>query len=284
MLVQPFAVAAKKALSLKKDNIFKLLVVMTALLGFVAGVAAGGTAVMQNIYASWQLQKQSELSVYLPAGAEEAQLQDLTLNLAKTRGVEKVARIPQEEIQTLVSEYLAAGENFPLPTVLEVRVNQTLVRQNFDEKIKQAFPAAEIDDAREVLTSVAQMVRLVQTTAVVLAVIVLGIMVMLVSLTVRAGLRSQRQSIHILSYVGATDGFLNALIVHQVLVRSLVGWAVAAVLAVAALAAVFMLVPAWQAYFNAFVWAAAVATPLALTLISAFVAWLTASHVVQREA
>ena len=62
-MLKPLAKSAKKALSLKKDSVFKLLVVMTILLGWLSAVGSGGLVGLENLYNKWKLEQSSQISV-----------------------------------------------------------------------------------------------------------------------------------------------------------------------------------------------------------------------------
>lgn len=281
-MFKPIAKSAKKALSLKKDSVFRLLVIMTILLGWLSAVGAGGLMSLENLYQKWQLEQSSQISVYLLADANADDVKTVSNALEMTQGVVEVNQLSSEATQALLSPYFDGESDFPLPIILDVQVNDTLSREKFDEKVFKVFPEAEIDDARSLLATVSKGVRLGQASTIGLASILFVIMALLVSLTVKAGLRGLKDSLAVMQYVGATDGFITVLVVRQVLLRSLVGWFVAAVLAVATLYGMGESYPQFSLYLtkNAYQWAAL--TPAVLVVVAVLSAWLTSYGVVQK--
>lgn len=273
--------SAQKALSLKKDIIFRLMLVMMVLLGWLAGVGAGGIIGLENLYSKWQLEQRSKVNIYLMAESSEEQVDKMLRELRSVQGVEKVDRLTRVQTLGLLEPYFDGSSNFPLPVVVDVVVDDSVKRQSLDERVLKYFPTAEIDDARYLLESVGRGVRLAQMITLLFAGILFIIMSLLVSLTVRAGLRGQKHSLSVLQYVGATDAFVVTLVTRQVLRQSLFGWLVAVTLAALSIMAAIK----WNAGLNEYlswnVWVGAVVTPLLLAMIAVALTWVTTRKVIQ---
>lgn len=280
-MFNPFARSAEKALSLRKDNIFSLLVIMTALLGWLTGLGAASIVGLNNVHEAWQLEKKSNISIYLLAESPESDIKSLSRTLTGMPGVRGLKRVSREDLMALIDPHFENSGHFPLPIVLEVAVSEKLNRENFDAKIIGKFPTAEIDDARTLLSSVGQGVRIAQLVGLALAAIMVLITTMLVSLTIRAGLRGQQKSLFIMQYVGATDGFLTDLVSRQVLDRSLVGWITSSALVLASIALIMLLWPGLGDYVSPWVWVAGVFAPLILPFTAIVVTWVTAQSSIQ---
>lgn len=282
MIFKPLAKSAKKALCLKKDSVFRLLVIMTILLGWLSGVGSGGLVGLENLYKKWQLEQSSQISIYLLADAEENEIKKLSRELELVQGVIRVAQVNNEETKALLSPYFESESDFPLPIILDVSVNDTLKRDAFDTKVAKTFPEAEIDDARSLLEKVSKGVRFAQASTFSFALILFLIMALLVSLTVKAGLRGQKDSLAVLQYVGATDGFITKLVVRQVFIRSLVGWFMASLLACFTIYAMGESYPDFKEFIDANVYIGALVAPIALVIVALTAAWLTSYSVVQK--
>lgn len=274
---------AMQALSLKDDMVFKLLLVMTMLLGWIAGVVAGGLVGLENAYTKWQLDQGGKVSVYLMPETSDVQVEELLRQMRLVPEVRQVAVLRENEVRQLLQPYFSGDSFLPLPVVVEAKVSQSLNRLDFEKLVKDNAPGAEIDDARDLLSRVAAGVRTVQGVSVVLALVVLVIMAMLVSLTVRAGLRGQRRSMRMMQLLGATDAFMMELVVRQVFRRSLVGWFGASVLSVFTLAVATVF---WQPvlpYMTPVVWVGVVSVPLLLVAVSVVVSLLVTRHVIREQ-
>jgi cell division protein FtsX len=281
-MFKPLAKSAKKALCLQKDSVFRLLVVMTVLLGWLSAVGSGGLVGLENLYKKWQLEQNSQISVYLLADAPQDEIKKLSRELELVQGVIQVKNVNPEKTKALLSPYFEGESDFPLPVILDITVNETLKREAFDAKVAKTFPEAEIDDARSLLLTVSKGVRFAQASTFAFALILFLIMALLVSLTVKAGLRGQKEALAVLQYVGATDGFITKLVVRQVFIRSLVGWFLASLLACLTLYAMGESYPNFKEFINADVYTGALITPIVLVVVALIAAWLTSYGVVQK--
>jgi len=245
------APAAQKSLALQKDGVFRLLVVMTALLGWIIAMGFGGLVLMQNVYGQWQLQRSTEVSIYLMADSPSKKIKELQDVLLNKADIKSVTRLKEEEVTALIAPYINISEeaqSFPLPVILNMQVNQNLNHDSLTQSVQNIFPEAEVDDARALLATAASAVRLAQLGALGLSLCLFVIMAFLVTLTVRTGLRAQKETLAILRYIGSTDAFLAKLVVQQVTRRALVGWLIAITAAIITFGALITFWPLLQGY------------------------------------
>ena len=281
-MLKPVAKSAKKALSLRKDTVFRLLVIMTILLGWLAAVGSGGLVGLENLYKNWQLEQSSQISVYLLADSKKSDIKNMTRKLESVQGVIEVSPLPINSVQTLLEPYFEKENDFPLPIILDVAVNDTLRRDLFDAIVYKFFPEAEIDDARSLLATVSRGVRFAQAATLGFGVILFVIMALLVSLTVKAGLRGKVDSLSVLQYVGATDAFITRLVVRQVLLRSIVGWFFASILASFTLYSMGEFYPQFRQHLSVDVYIGTTFAPFILVVVAVVAAWFTSYSVVQK--
>lgn len=278
--------AAQKALSLQKDGVFRLLVVMTVLLGWVVSMGFGSIVVMQNMYSEWHLSRSQEVSVYLMADTSERQVGKLSNALIEKSDVQKVTQMFQEDVKSLIAPYLdyaEGGVSFPLPVVLNVKVNSDVNRDALTQDIKKIIPEAEVDDARALLATISKAVRVGQFLAVGLSACLFAVMAFLVALTVRTGLRAQKQTVAILRYIGSTDAFLQKIVIQQVVRRALLGWCVAVVLSGLSFGALVYAWPLLLEYVQTY-WLllAMLGAPLVLPILAHFAAQTTTRKILLR--
>ncbi len=277
------ATVARKALSLQKDPVFRLLVVMTALLGWVTAMGLGGLVMLQQTYQSWELNQASQFSVYLRSDASAQTMANLVVDLETRRGVEKVEKMTDGAVTALLTPLLGDDvQKQPLPQVFNLTLHSTADRDALRNRVLQDFPTAEFDDGNQLVADVGALVRAVQWAAAALVTILLLIMGLLVALTVRAGLRGQKRSLSIMQYVGATDSFLELIVVRQVLWRSLLGWVGALLLIAVSCAALWSSGILAGALFNPLLLATVALGPLLLTLTTLIVSWTTAGWVIRK--
>lgn len=277
-MITPLTPTARKALSLERDGVFRLLVVMTALLGWVTALGCGGALMMHRVYADWRLERSQTLMVYLLPDSEMAQVQALQVDMSRLPGVANVQAVPAADLADLLKPYAGDVAGLPLPQVLRVRTAEGFDRSLFDPVVKARFATAEIDDAQPVVQAVARGVRLAQIVGLVLALLMALVMGLLVTLTVRAGLKAHKSTLELLQHIGATHGLLAKLVSHQVVGRAITGWVLASGAALLALAAGLAWWPALREYVDWPVWLAVVAGPALLPLV----AWIAARSVMKR--
>lgn len=265
-----------RALALKREGIFGLLVILTALLGWVVALGAGSAVLLQGVYDDWSLSRQQTVTVYLPPDSEPATVTTLTAALATEPGVAKVARVPDATLKSLLEPYGGLTGDLPVPVVLDVLTARDFDRAVLDQRVRAAFPTAELDDARNLLASVAKGVRLTQLVGLGVAAVMVAIMLGLVVLTVRVGLKSQQATLALLRQLGASDDRLVRLVMTQVGERALYGWCLAAAAAVVALGVLQAWWPAVQPLVGWPVWLAMIAAPGALPLVTVVSAAATA--------
>jgi cell division protein FtsX len=277
------AKCAKKALSLRKDMVFRLLVIMTILLGMLCGAGAAAFKGLENVYASWKLEQESQMSVYLLSTTDDEQVSYLVSELQNVEGVEEVLRLETEDVSLLLEPYFIGEESFPLPIVLTVETLDDMKRDSFDSVVKNIVPDAEIDDARVLLTKVAEGVRFAKTTVLGVSVCAFVMMLLLVSLTVRAGLRGHRKSLAVMQYVGATNGFVTSLVVRQVVKQSLVGWVGAVLLVCSGIFLISWQLPDVAVFIDRDVYIYAVTAPFCLVVLTLLAAIITSRKVVENS-
>ena len=258
--------AAKKALSLKKDAVFRLLVLMMILLGWLSSMAAAGFSLSGALYDAWHLNQKNHVSIYLMPDSKPQKIQTLEKALLAQKGVLAVETLNQKEVKELVAPYLGVQTSLPLPKILDVRVVQAdldLLRTS----VLETFPQAEVEDGRQMLARIADGVWLVQLGALLMAVIAFLILTLLVAFTVRSGLRAQQRALNVLQYIGATEKFLTQLVLQQVWYRAFFGGGLAVCIAMVTLALLKVLLPDVGAYFTLGVWGAAFLMPALLVLV-----------------
>jgi len=275
--------SAKKALSLGKDAVFRLLVLMMILLGWLSAMGAAALFSLEEVYHQWQLNQKSHISVYLMPDSTPQQIQTLEEALIIIQGVQDMRPLNQSVVRELVAPYLGYDTTLPMPKILDVKVDPNLDRDVFDARVKELFPLAEVDDARSMLQTVAESVRFVQAGALLAAVAVFLVLASLVALTVRSGLRAQQHALNILQYIGATNAFLKGLILRQVFARAALGMCGAMALSGASLLVLNVFYAPLIPYVTSKVWAAAVGVPMLLMLVVMLAAYWSAGATLEAD-
>lgn len=259
--------AAKKALSLRKDAVFRLLVMMMVLLGWLASMGAAGFAMFESVYSQWQLAQKNHVSIYLMPDSPPEKMRQMEENLMALEGVVQIIPLSQEDVRALVAPYVGERTALPLPKILDVHVNATLNRLAFEEAVYKALPQAEIEDARAMLAQVSEGVRYIQVGASAIALVAFVVLAFLVSYTVSSGLKGQRQALNIMQYIGAKNSLVTRLVLQQVWGRAFVGSFLAAGLSALTLMALVWLQPNLDSYMTPQVWVSALVLPFLLMVV-----------------
>jgi cell division transport system permease protein len=272
----------RRALDLRADGIFNLLVVLTALLGAVLALSAGGTLLLQKVYGAWQLERRQTITAYLPAEAAPEAVEKLLAELKTQAGVKGVTRLADSDLRQILQPYGEVGAGLPLPVVLDLRLADDADPAAVEQPVKAAFATAEFDDARLLLGTVAEGVRWLQAIALGTGGVMLALMTLLIVLTVRTGLQARKDTLALLRQLGATDRWLARGVALQVAGRCVLGWAVASAAAVALLLAAALSWPVVGGTLAWSVWLGLAAAPALLVLAATGAAWVAALRVLQK--
>lgn len=283
-LFKSFDKAAKKALSLEKDPLFGLLVVMMILLGWLASTGAASMMGLERVYQNWQLVQKSQLTVYLMPDSSPDDMADLKEQLHNLDGVRDVNELGQADVLALLKPFQDEDSPLALPKLIDVDVSADVDRSALDKIVYDLFPLAEIDDARNMLAVVSHGVRLMQMAALIIAGIVFVVMTLLMILTVRSGLQMQKPSLRLMQFIGARDDFVIELITRQICLRALVGAGGAMLLTALTLGSLIFAWPQLGAYLGWSVWLVGLVIPVVLVAIVVFTAAFTAKrHLTQKR-
>ena len=266
-----------KALNLPRTRLFKLLGVLAALLAFTLAVLAASGGMLQNLYSSWQLARSNTILLYLPADTTAAALQPLTTTLPTLAGVKATRLVPPNELLATLSPALGTlSGTVPLPQVAEVELTPLADRNTILTTLQQTFPLAEIDDQQALLADVANSVRTLQLAAGAGALLLGVILALFMTLTVRAGLLTQRSVVQLLIQLGATDGTLARTLTFQAVQPVALGTALGTTLAAGALGLATVLHAGVAAHLGLGSWVLALALPFTMPLLAGLTAYLVA--------
>ncbi|MEC9291530.1 MAG: hypothetical protein VX730_03925 [Pseudomonadota bacterium] len=281
MIFGTFDASARKALSLNKDRVFRAFTILIVILGWVCGIGTAGLVTLENVYGAWQLKQRSQLTLYLSTDVTGKEIEEHLTVLNTYDGVDSSKVLTDEETRALLEPYFDNAQSFPVPKVVEFNVTQELNRLQFDGKVLELFPTAEIDDARSVLESVARAVRATQGVTLALSLVVFAVVAFVVSLVVRAGVRGQSKSLKMMQYMGASDSFLTRLILNQVFLRASLGWLFSTAIIVLTLLMTMIGLPELVTYMQPSVWIAAALVPVGLIVVALFMTYHTMKQMVK---
>ena len=190
--------------------------------------------------------KAGRATVFLAAGADEAQVKQLERALAQRQGVTSVRYVsPEDARQDIVGsgkdEVLAQLPAEAFPASLEVRLDAAVDRSTLGSLAGQlsSLPAVESVETYEAWTDrLASLLAGGVTASLLLAFVVLGAVVSVVASTIRLALQRRSREVEVLKLVGATDAYVRRPFVIEGAAQGGIG----AVVAIALLAVVYGIV------------------------------------------
>lgn len=272
---------AYKALSLKSDPIFKLLMIMIVLLGWLASLGGASIMGLENLYKQWNLTQKSRVNVYIMAQTDVKSIDELTQQLLSEEYIKGIKHVKEEETSKLLEPYLVNDYKVELPKILELQTTSATDFIKINKIVKEKIPTAQVDDPSKVLNSIANGVRFAEAITLVISLVIIFVISLIVSLTTRAGLRAQKRQVEILQFVGASDSFIALLTVKQVLFCSLVGFVGSTSLASLSIYFIQTQWPTLTPFVLANVWFISILLPLFICLVAVLVSMFIAKRVIR---
>ena len=272
---------AYKALSLKTDPIFKLLMIMLVLLGWLASLGGASIIGLENLYKEWNLTQKSRVNIYLLAQTEAKSIDDLTQTLLSEDYITGIKHVKDEETEALLEQFLVSDYKLELPKILELQTTSATDFEKIKTIVDKKIPTAQVDDPSQVLNSIANGVRFAEGIALIISLVIIFVISLIVSLTTRAGLRAQKRQVEILQFVGASDSFIAVLTVKQVLFCSLIGFIGSTALSAISIQLIQTQWPMLTTFILANVWFIAICLPLFICLVAVLVSMFIAKRVIR---
>jgi len=209
----------------------RALVLVIAIMAYLASLTVGAVSVIADAAASWQSDIAREVTVQIRPrdGIDLAAATARAVEIAGAMpGVGAVHALTAEETRALVEPWLGTGidlETLPVPRLVSVEIvdaeRADLAKLATD--LAAAIPGASVDDH----TAWAARLAGLATTAVLGGLGILGLVLAAMALSVvfatRAAIASNRQVIEVLHFVGAEDRFIAAEFGRHFLVVGLKG-------------------------------------------------------------
>lgn len=226
------------------------LMVVIAIMAFLACLTLGGVSMVRATAAGWQSQISREITIQikpedgLDMGAALVKARDLALTFVGTRDGQIM---DDSATARLLEPWLGTGlnlEDLPVPRLIVITIDETNP-PDFDAMralLKEEVPQAFLDDHR---TWVNRLVQMARTTVLIgsgVLILVFSAMVLTVVFATRGALSGNRHIIEVLHFVGAEGTFVAQEFQKHFLKISLKGAAVGGFLA----ASFFGLANFWQ--------------------------------------
>lgn len=231
------------------------LVMVIAIMSFLASMAAGAAVLVGRASQQWSADVSREASVQLrarPGTDLDKEVARVAAIVRAVPGVASLQAFSRAESEKLLEPWLGQNLNFddlPVPRLIVVALDRATpgVVETLRDALKRDAPAAIFDDHRAWSERLSTMGR----TLVVIAVLVLGLILLAMALAVAfatsGAMAGSREIVDVLHLVGATDAYICRQYQRQFLVFGLQGAFVGAVAACVAFAVIGWLSRRWIA-------------------------------------
>jgi cell division transport system permease protein len=228
------------------------LMLVIAIMAFLACLTFGAVSMVRATAASWQSQISREVTIQIRPDdgldMEKALIEakDIALTYVGTTGGRIVGR---EETARLLEPWLGSGldmDELPVPRLVVITIDESRPPdfEAMRKRIADKIPQASLDDHR---TWVARLVSMAQTTVLIgtgVLVLVFTAMILTVVFATRGALSGNRHIVEVLHFVGAEASFVAAEFQKHFLLISVKGSLAGGILAAVCFAAAQI----WQAH------------------------------------
>jgi len=210
------------------------LTAVVAIMTFLAALATGAVTMVVNAASDWQSDVAREVTIQVrPVSGRDVEADVLaSVTLARaTTGVADVRPYTKQESAALVEPWLGSGlplNELPIPRMIVVKLASG-VTPNFSDLRKQLadqVPSASLDDHRGWIDRMRTMADTAVAAGLVMLILVIIVTVLSVTFATRGAMATNRPTIEVLHYVGASDKFVAGQFQRHFLVLGLKGGAI----------------------------------------------------------
>ena len=206
-------------LPLDRDSTARFLPWIIGFMVYLAMIAATVALVVDHVTQRWQRDLSGQLTVELPAVADEDEaarkqrVEAAVDEIADTNGILGTRLLDQAEVQRLLSPWLgdqAGALGVALPDLIAVSLKPG-IRPNLSElaeRLQSASPGAAIDDHASFNAGAMGFLKTIEVLAVSVLALVLAATAGVVAFVARAGLSIHRRIVEIVHLVGAHDSYV----------------------------------------------------------------------------
>jgi cell division transport system permease protein len=207
---------------------------VVAIMTFLAALAAGAAMLVAGAATDWQSEVAREVTVQVrpaPGRDLDADVVAAATVIRQAPGIADVRAYTKQESAELVEPWLGSGVtlgDLPIPRIIVVKLLPSGAA-NFAELRKalaSQVPGATLDDHRGWIDRMRTMAETAVAAGMVILALVIAVTVLSVSFATRGAMASNRPTIEVLHYVGATDGFVASQFQRHFLFLGLKGGAI----------------------------------------------------------
>lgn len=192
------------------------LVIVIAIMTFLAALAAGAALLVADASVEWRSDIAREASVQLrpmPGRDIEADLEKAAEVLRATRGIQDAQVYTKEQSEALLAPWLGQGldlSELPTPRMIVVRLDPESRPDaaRLRDELARVAPGAVFDDHHIFVERLGDMARAAVSVAAVIFILIVAAMSVIVASATRAAVATNREIVEVLHIVGAADAFI----------------------------------------------------------------------------
>ena len=231
----------------------RALVIVIAIMTFLACLTAGGAILVANAAQGWRSEVSSDVTIQIKPAAGRDLDAEVARAVAATNsapGVVEVRAYSKQESEKLLEPWLGGGLDLgqlPIPRLIVVRMKSqgSADLAALRETLAANAPAASLDDHRLWLARLDTMASAVVLLAVALFLLMISAMAMAIGFATRGAMAGNREIIEVLHFVGAADQFISRQFQNHFLRLGLKGGLIGGFCAAGFFAAASILSRAW---------------------------------------
>jgi cell division transport system permease protein len=210
------------------------LTAVVAIMTFLAVLATGTAMLVAGAASDWQSDVAREVTIQVrPISGRDL---DADVNAAAaiargSAGIADVRAYSRQESAALVEPWLGSGltlSDLPIPRIIVVKLlaGATVNLADLRQALTAQVPTASLDDHRGWIDRMRAMAETAVVTGMVVLALVIAVTVLSVTFATRGAMATNRPTIEVLHYVGATDAFIASQFQRHFLVLGLKGGAI----------------------------------------------------------
>ncbi|RXT46517.1 ABC transporter permease [Bosea sp. Tri-44] len=233
----------------------RALVVVIAILTFLAALSAGAALLAARASEQWRGAVANEMTIQVRPDPRRNIEQDIARAVELARAVPSVAEarpMPRAESDKLLEPWLGTGLDLvelPVPRLIVLRLSAAVANDlvTFGQTLRREVPSATLDDHRLWVRRLSTMASTIILAGVAVVLLVLVAAGLAVAFATRGAMAGSRDSVEVLHFVGATDEFIAREFQTRFVALGLRGGAAGGFAAILAIALLGLLSSAWSA-------------------------------------
>ncbi|MCF6322278.1 MAG: ABC transporter permease [Rhizobiaceae bacterium] len=218
----------------------RALVVVIAIMTFLACLTIGGTSVINRMASGWQSDISREVTIQIrPADDREMDkaIRDASRIALSYDGVTRVTAMDDAAVARLLEPWLGSGlqlDELPVPGLLTVSLDGKQLPDfaSMRQELEQFVPGASLDDHRAWVDRLTNMAWTMVMIGISVFLLVMGATVLIVIFTTRGAMAGNQEIIEVLHFVGADSVFIAKQFQRHFMTLGLIGAAVGGAIAI----------------------------------------------------